>query len=608
MKKKKIIILSIMIIVVALLLEASILKYVNDRNAHRTSKVLLDRVITVLDKNDESRNELIESLKDDYIVRAKAVSYMIDADPAVEYDVDELQKIAKLMAVDEIHLFDDQGTIYSGSALKYFGYNFDSGAQMEYFKPMLKNKSLTMCQDVIPNTAEGKKMMYAITWNESGDRMIQVGIEPVRLLEKVKQNEVSTIVSNMPMYEGISLYVADIDTGEIYGATDRTKIGQTLEDIGLSKKQLSSGKETIDTVTIDNEKCSCIFESSGSYEVGVTFAISSNRTSNFIAMMILAVYLFIAAGIVLVMVFRVLRANQEKQEQFAILSSMSEIYYSMYLVNLKTNAVVEYSRQNEGKEIHTLSQKADEMMHQITDRLVIEAYKEQAEQFTDLHTAAQRMEGKKIISGEFVGQKLGWFRASFIASETDKDQKPVKLIFTIRSIDDEKRKEEKLIYTSNTDQLTGCFNRRAYEKDIAEMDLNTEFIYLSMDVNGLKIVNDSLGHEAGDELLKGASYCMKKCFDDYGKVYRIGGDEFIVILFTNYESFAKIKEAFDNTVANWSGELVSSITVSCGIVSGSEQPWASWEEISRIADRRMYEQKAIYYRKNCIDRYSHPTG
>lgn len=100
MKKKKIIILSIMIIVVALLLEASILKYVNDRNAHRTSKVLLDRVITVLDKNDESRNELIESLKDDYIVRAKAVSYMIDADPAVEYDVNELQKIAKLMAVD----------------------------------------------------------------------------------------------------------------------------------------------------------------------------------------------------------------------------------------------------------------------------------------------------------------------------------------------------------------------------------------------------------------------------------------------------------------------------------------------------------------------------
>ena len=77
-----------MIIVVALLLEASILKYVNDRNAHRTSKVLLDRVITVLDKNDESRSELIESLKDDYIVRAKAVSYMIDLNLRIGIEMD----------------------------------------------------------------------------------------------------------------------------------------------------------------------------------------------------------------------------------------------------------------------------------------------------------------------------------------------------------------------------------------------------------------------------------------------------------------------------------------------------------------------------------------
>ena len=69
---------SVAVIVVALLLEAGILKYVNDENAYRVSKVLLDRVVTVLDKNDQSEEELIESLKDDYIVRAKAVSYIVD--------------------------------------------------------------------------------------------------------------------------------------------------------------------------------------------------------------------------------------------------------------------------------------------------------------------------------------------------------------------------------------------------------------------------------------------------------------------------------------------------------------------------------------------------
>lgn len=55
---------SVSVIVVALILEAGILKYVNDANAYRLSKVLLDRVVTVLNKNDQSEEELIESLKD----------------------------------------------------------------------------------------------------------------------------------------------------------------------------------------------------------------------------------------------------------------------------------------------------------------------------------------------------------------------------------------------------------------------------------------------------------------------------------------------------------------------------------------------------------------
>ena len=95
--KRRFAMVSVAVIVVALFLEAGILKYVNDANAYRISKVLLDRVVTVLDKNDQSEEELIESLKDDYIVRAKAVSYIVDAKPQVENDVEELQKIAKLM-------------------------------------------------------------------------------------------------------------------------------------------------------------------------------------------------------------------------------------------------------------------------------------------------------------------------------------------------------------------------------------------------------------------------------------------------------------------------------------------------------------------------------
>ena len=104
---------------------------------------------------------------------------------------------------------------------------------MQYFKPMLTDKELTMCQDITPNTAEGKKMMYAITWNEDGTKMIQVGIEPKRLLKEIKQNNTSRVVADMPVYEGMEIFVADAQSKVIEGATNRRQIGKTLDEIGI---------------------------------------------------------------------------------------------------------------------------------------------------------------------------------------------------------------------------------------------------------------------------------------------------------------------------------------------------------------------------------------
>ena len=202
-KYDKIVFLALGLILMALVIQMAILNWINNKNTAKMSEVLLDRVVNVIEKNEDDEKNMITSLKEDYIVRAKAVDYIINANPDAENNVDELKKIANLMSVDEIHLFDTTGKIYSGTIPEYYGYKFDSGDQMEYFKPMLEDKTLTMCQDVTPNTSEGKKMMYAITWDETGTRMVQVGIEPVRLLNEVKQNEISSIVENMPEPESL---------------------------------------------------------------------------------------------------------------------------------------------------------------------------------------------------------------------------------------------------------------------------------------------------------------------------------------------------------------------------------------------------------------------
>ncbi len=538
-----------MIILAALCLQADILNSINARNINKTSEVVLDQTIGIIEKNQKDEQDMIQSLKEDYIVRAKTVAYILDAKPEAERDTEELQKIAELMSIDEIHLFNTSGTIYSGTVPLYYGYNFGSGEQIAYFKPMLKDKSLTMCQDVTTNTSEGKQMMYAMTWNEAGTYMVQVGIEPVRLLEEVKKNEVDSVVSNMPMYEGMKLYVADPESGKIYGATDEEDVGKTLDDIGIPKNKIVQDEIVTTSLNIQGARHQCVFEKSGDYVVGVTFAIAADNESNLVAILLVAAYLLGAAAGILALVNRVLKANREKKEQFAVRASMPEIYHSMHLIRLDENSVMEYSGTKEESEMGKNRENADQVIAELMKETALEVYGDQAEAFVDFTTLAKRMEGKKIISAEFVGKDLGWFRALFIEITEDQNKHLEKVLFTIQSIDDEKRKEEKLIFTSHTDQLTGCYNQRTYEKDVAELSLHTEFIYMSMDINGLKIINDGLGHAAGDELLQGAASCMKESFDNYGKVCRIGGDEFIAILFTDRESFGEILRQFKETVA-----------------------------------------------------------
>ena len=169
----------------------------------------------------------------------------------------------------------------------------------------------------------------------------------------------------------------------------------------------------------------------------------------------------------------------------------------------------------------------------------------------------------------------------------------------------EKRSIQEWMKKSNTDVLTGFYNRFAYENDIQELengDVDENLVYVSVDVNSLKVVNDTLGHNAGDELLAGAAECLKKCFGEYGKLYRIGGDEFIAIVYANEEQLNAIRADLNDTTKNWSGKLVQSLNLSCGYVTRREDKQMSVRQMAILADRRMYDDKNEYYRRSGIER------
>ena len=130
--------------------------------------------------------------------------------------------------------------------------------------------------------------------------------------------------------------------------------------------------------------------------------------------------------------------------------------------------------------------------------------------------------------------------------------------------------------------------------------MDSQFIYVSMDVNGLKIINDRQGHAAGDELICVAASCMKTRFDRYGKVYRMGGDEFAVyqdgIEKTSvvYELADSILEKVHNVAIDM--KLHDNVTVSIGAVIVTDGD-VSFDKIYQEADKQLYCSKRKS--KNC---------
>ncbi len=177
------------------------------------------------------------------------------------------------------------------------------------------------------------------------------------------------------------------------------------------------------------------------------------------------------------------------------------------------------------------------------------------------------------------------------------------LIFT--DYTEEKHHEEEIIRISITDELTGLYNRRAYEKDITYIkntNISPTFVIAAFDLNGLKKANDSLGHAAGDEIIKAAADCLKKSFKNIGKVYRTGGDEFTGLFYCTDEVLEQSMNNFDIIVSEWKGELVESMTISKGIASISEFPDYDIVQLEHEADKRMYADKDMYYIRTGLDR------
>lgn len=168
----------------------------------------------------------------------------------------------------------------------------------------------------------------------------------------------------------------------------------------------------------------------------------------------------------------------------------------------------------------------------------------------------------------------------------------------------EKQREE-LYKRVNNDELTGLYNRHAYYDEsntTVAAGYDDELTIVTMDVNGLKKINDTYGHAEGDKYIKKAADTIASAYSRYGKIFRTGGDEFVAILHCKKEEYKELlknlQEEIDMANAKDGGELAIAI----GTVIWREHKDLSFEELEKLADKRMYENKRDYYLTSGKDR------
>jgi diguanylate cyclase (GGDEF)-like protein/PAS domain S-box-containing protein len=181
----------------------------------------------------------------------------------------------------------------------------------------------------------------------------------------------------------------------------------------------------------------------------------------------------------------------------------------------------------------------------------------------------------------------------------DAEDNPAHFIFQIQDISERKRAESALHSLSLVDELTGLYNRRGFlavtEQYLESFQCTDNgLVVLYADLDGLKAINDSLGHLEGDRALVRTAEVLKEAFRSSDIIARLGGDEFVLLASVGAdESAESLTERLQQKIdlANSQRNRLYDLSISIGVAHYDPDEACTIEELMGRADRVMYEEK-----------------
>lgn len=616
-------VISFVLMVVILVIIGSMEILNEQRRAKDNASQMFRQIEQKLKENEEEIEEIREEYSRTCLHNVEMIAYMLQIAPSAADDMEVLKQIAEWMEVDEIHIFDTSGRIYAGTCPEYYGYTFDSGEQMNFFKPMLEDRSLELVQEVMPNTAEGKMMQYSAVWSRNGEFIVQAGMEPVRFTQAMANNELSYIFDLLKIDPAVDYYAIDGESREIVGATDLESVGRKAEDIGFRFDDiLADGNGFHEKV--NGIESFCVFRQIGTIYVGRIMpnsVIYQRIPGNmfFLALGLLLIVCILSFTMIWCMdkyvVNGIYGANEKLgriaggnlDEAVDIRNSVEFSELSDYINNmvrslLNNNKKMSYVLSKTNMYIGVYEYHEEMQKVRFTEYIprIFSLSDEKAEQLaSDYHLFREFM--KEIFNNpvpqeqgiySFHGECMRYVKLEEIEEENG--------VFGVAiDVTEEITKRKKIEEERDRDSLTGLYNRRGLEAKLAELvDEPEELCYCAMvvaDADGLKEINDTYGHEKGDIYLQKIADMIHSVGADKSIAARQGGDEFVLFLY-GYEEERELREALqmlDFIRKHCLGYLEDGLRIPLGFSFGYSLGYQKLDylEMLKEADAKMYEDK-----------------
>lgn len=581
-----------------------------------------EQMIHTLENNHRELQQLNESLDEDYLTRAKAAAYVLDKQKDISMDVSQLQYLAELLNVDELHIIDENGIIVSASVSKYIGIDMADHKQTSPFLAILESddEDAFLIQDAQPNAAENKIMKYVGVARKGQKGIVQVGFTPTRQLDAISRNTYDYIFSRFPTDRGEELFAVD-NTGKMLGHSDGLDRDFDAECYQLEQLyECGNG-----AYKKGNEGITMYVVSRWYKDVLLCAAIPRNILfhkfwKNILA--VLAYLLFIEAAVLLLLNYLV------KQK---VINGIHHIIEDLNgITNGNFDTVVAVGGNCEFEKLSTGINRMVKSIVNLTNRIsaIIE--------ISSIPLAA--FEYQRGINYVFTTSGLSGlldlppakaailYKNSFLFDQYIREitKEPVEGEEDIFKLNGEKYirihksesvqgylgiiidvtkdilQKKQMQYENTHDPLTGLYKfeyfKQLAEKILHELSCEKVCAVIMLDLDYFKSVNDTFGHDAGDRYLQGLSNVLKSLSDKHFLCARRSGDEFCMLIYDCNDKSEILEylnmfyENLDKNEVDLSSTYSRTISASAGL-AWTDNAQSSIAELLSYADEALYKVK-----------------